>query len=126
MVATLHQLPTLFNSHLKTPAMATGPRYIASEQAAQKTPFPTVVPLLHVTQPLPSNGCFSGFTVIASSKYAMICIVILWERYVPSMAPNCWALNGFHLPVHLGRGKKYTHHRFYVMLTPVASGQVYF
>jgi hypothetical protein len=38
--------------------------------SAQKTPLPTVTPLLHVTQLLPSNGCFTGSTVLVLSKYA--------------------------------------------------------
>jgi hypothetical protein len=37
-----------------------GPRYIASAQTTQKTPLPTVTPLLSVTQPLPGSGCFPG------------------------------------------------------------------
>jgi hypothetical protein len=38
-----------------SPVMATGPRYIALARTAQKTSLPKVTPLLHVTQPLPSN-----------------------------------------------------------------------
>jgi hypothetical protein len=38
--------------------MAAGPRYIASARAAQKTPHPTVTPLLRVTKRLHNNGCF--------------------------------------------------------------------
>jgi hypothetical protein len=49
--------------------MAAGPRYIASARTAQKTPLPTVTPFLRVTQPSPSNGCLSGSTVLALSKY---------------------------------------------------------
>jgi hypothetical protein len=39
---------------------------------AQKTPLSTVTPLLRVTQPLPSNGCFSGSTVLVLSKYVTV------------------------------------------------------
>jgi hypothetical protein len=51
-----------------SPLITAGPRYIALAWTAQ-TQFPTVTPLLCVTQPLPSNGCFSGSTVFALSKY---------------------------------------------------------
>jgi hypothetical protein len=44
--------------------------YIASAQTVQKTLHPTVIPLLRVAQLVPSNGCFSGSTVLAFSKYA--------------------------------------------------------
>jgi hypothetical protein len=54
------------------PVMAAGPRYIAAAQSTLKTPLPTVTPLLRVTRPLRSNGCFSGSTVLALSKYATI------------------------------------------------------
>jgi hypothetical protein len=54
------------------PIMAAGPCYIASAQTAQKTPLPTAIPLLHVTQPLLINGCFSGSTILVLSKYARI------------------------------------------------------
>jgi hypothetical protein len=36
----------------------------------RETPFPTITPLLCVTQPLPNNSCFSGSTVLALRKYA--------------------------------------------------------
>jgi hypothetical protein len=49
---------------------APSPLYVASVRTAQKTPLPTVTPLLVVAQPLPSNGCFCGSTVVAFSKYA--------------------------------------------------------
>jgi hypothetical protein len=57
------------------PVMAAGSHYIASAQTAQKTPLIRVTPLLHITQPLPSNYCFPGSTVLALSKYAT-----LWWR----------------------------------------------
>jgi hypothetical protein len=56
--------------------MAAEPRYIASAQTAQETPLPTITPLLRVTQPLLSNGCFSGSTIFALCKYATISIII--------------------------------------------------
>jgi hypothetical protein len=40
---------------------AGGPRYITSEWTAQKTPLPTVTPLLRVTQPLPGSGSLSDY-----------------------------------------------------------------
>jgi hypothetical protein len=52
--------------------MAVGPRYIVSTRTTQKTPLPTVTPLLRVTKPLPRNSCFSGFTVHYLSKYATV------------------------------------------------------
>jgi hypothetical protein len=52
--------------------MAAAHRYIASARTAQITPLPTVTPLLHVTEPLPSNGGFFVFTVLAFSKYTTI------------------------------------------------------
>jgi hypothetical protein len=52
--------------------MAAGPRYMTSARTAQKTPLPTVTRLLHVTQPLPSNGCFYGFTILALGERATI------------------------------------------------------
>jgi hypothetical protein len=52
--------------------MAVGTLYIASARIAQKTPLPTVIPFLYVTQPLTKHGCFSRFTVSALSKYATI------------------------------------------------------
>jgi hypothetical protein len=42
--------------------------YIVSARIAQKTSLSTFTPLLCVKQPLPSNGCFSGCTVL-SFKY---------------------------------------------------------
>jgi hypothetical protein len=60
------------NCHLKTLVMAAGPRYVASVRTVQKTPLRTLNPLLHITQPLPSNGCFSGSTVLGLSTYATI------------------------------------------------------
>jgi hypothetical protein len=36
----------------------------------QKIPLQTVALLSHVTQQLPSDGCFSGSTVFTLSKYA--------------------------------------------------------
>jgi hypothetical protein len=61
--------------------MAAAPRYIASALTAQKTPLPAVTPSLRVTQPLPSNDCFSGSTVLALSKYATLLKWILKELY---------------------------------------------
>jgi hypothetical protein len=52
--------------------MAAEPRYTASTWTAQKAKLPTVTPLLRVTQPLPSNGRFSGSTILALSKYGTI------------------------------------------------------
>jgi hypothetical protein len=52
--------------------MTAGPRYIESTRTAEKTPLPTVTPLLRVTHPLPSNGYLSGSTILALSKYATI------------------------------------------------------
>jgi hypothetical protein len=57
------------NCCLNTPS-----HYITLAQTAQRTLLPTVTPLLCVTQPLPSNGCFSGSTVHALSKYATMCL----------------------------------------------------
>jgi hypothetical protein len=53
--------------------MASGPPYIASVWTAQKTPLPTVTPLLHVTQSLSSSGYLFGSTILALSKYGTIC-----------------------------------------------------
>jgi hypothetical protein len=55
---------------------AVDPRYIASTRTAQKNLLPSVTLLLRVTQPLPSNGCFSGSTVLNLRKYATIYIYI--------------------------------------------------
>jgi hypothetical protein len=52
--------------------MATGPYYIVSVRTAKKTPLSIVTLLLRVAQPLANNDCFSGFTVLALSKYATI------------------------------------------------------
>jgi hypothetical protein len=52
--------------------MAAGPRYIASARTAEKTQLPKVTQLLRVMKLLPTNGCFSGSTVLALSKYAAI------------------------------------------------------
>jgi hypothetical protein len=54
-----------------SPVLAAGPRYIDSTRTAQKTFLPTVIQLLRVTQPLPSNDYFSG-SIILVSKYATI------------------------------------------------------
>jgi hypothetical protein len=56
--------------------MAAGPLYIASARTAQKTQFPTVTPLLHIKQPLPSNGCFSVSTVHPLSIYGTIFYIL--------------------------------------------------
>jgi hypothetical protein len=61
------------NCCLKTLIMAAGPHYIGSAWTAQKTPLAAVTPLLCVTQHLPSNGSFSGSTVLALSKCATVC-----------------------------------------------------
>jgi hypothetical protein len=50
--------------------MAAGARYAASGPTSQKTPLPTLNPLLRVAQLLPSSGCLYGLTVLALSKYA--------------------------------------------------------
>jgi hypothetical protein len=66
--------------------------YVALEQTAQKTSLPTGTPLLHVcvrclamalvllhvTRPLPSNGGFSGPTILALRKYATISFLVWW------------------------------------------------
>jgi hypothetical protein len=52
--------------------MTADPRYIVSARTAQKTPLPTVTPLLRVTQALPSSGCLSVSTVLVLIKYATI------------------------------------------------------
>jgi hypothetical protein len=54
--------------------MADAARYIASALTAQKTPLPTVIPLLSVTQLLPSNGTFTVSTDLGLSNYATICL----------------------------------------------------
>jgi hypothetical protein len=54
------------------PVMTAGPCYIASARTAQKSPLPTIIPSLRVTQPLPSNGRFYGSTVLALSKHDAI------------------------------------------------------
>jgi hypothetical protein len=64
-----HLTPTYYSSNrrLQTPS-----RYTSSALTAQKTILPTATPLPPVTQPLPSNGCFSGYIVLALSKYVTI------------------------------------------------------
>jgi hypothetical protein len=62
-------ITALANRRMKTTVMAFDPRYITSTRTAQKTTLPTVTLLLRVTQPLPSNDCFSGSTILALSKY---------------------------------------------------------
>jgi hypothetical protein len=62
--------------------MTAGPRFMASAQTAQKTPITTVTPLLRVTQPLPSNGSFSGSTVLALNKYATVLRIALGTKYI--------------------------------------------
>jgi hypothetical protein len=62
--------------------MAAGPRYIASARTAQKTPLPTTLLLLRVTQPLPNNGCFSSSTVFDLSKYATMSSKKVVEKIV--------------------------------------------
>jgi hypothetical protein len=42
----------LIQNHENENVKAAGPRYIASERTAQKTPLPRVTPLLRATQPL--------------------------------------------------------------------------
>jgi hypothetical protein len=67
---------------LKTLVMAAGPRYIASARTAQKTPLPTVTPLLRVTQPLSSNDCLSGSTVLAFNATVLTSYNLKkWEKY---------------------------------------------
>jgi hypothetical protein len=51
--------------------MAAGPRYITSARIAQKkTPIPTVTSMLHSRCLV--NDCFSGYTILALSKYATV------------------------------------------------------
>jgi hypothetical protein len=52
--------------------MEAGPRYTDFARIGQKTPLPAVTSLLRVTQPSPSNGCFSGSTIIAFRNYVTI------------------------------------------------------
>jgi hypothetical protein len=52
--------------------MAGGPHYIASAQTTQKTQFQAVTLFLAVTQPFPSNGCFSCYRLLALSRYATV------------------------------------------------------
>jgi hypothetical protein len=52
------------------------PAYNIWERIVRNTPLPKVTPLLHITQPLPSNGYFSGSTVFALSKYVTIKIFL--------------------------------------------------
>jgi hypothetical protein len=52
--------------------MAAGVRYTALTETAHKTPAQIATPLLHATQLLPSNGCFSGSTVLALREYATV------------------------------------------------------
>jgi hypothetical protein len=52
---------------LKTPS-----RYVVSTRTAQKILLLIITIVLWDREPLPSNSCFSGFTVLALSKYATI------------------------------------------------------
>jgi hypothetical protein len=80
-LAISHQPPTLLTalSSLWT-LLRAGTRYIASTRLSQRTPLPTVTPLLRVTQPLPSNGCFCDSKILTLRKYAtlifMECILL--------------------------------------------------
>jgi hypothetical protein len=65
------KIPSLLTAVSNSVVMAAGPK-VSSARTAQKTPLPKVTPLFRVTQPLRSNGCFSGSTVLALSKYATI------------------------------------------------------
>jgi hypothetical protein len=49
--------------------------HITSARIAQKTPLSTVIPFF-ACYAAACNGCFSGFTVLALSKYATICTEI--------------------------------------------------
>jgi hypothetical protein len=60
-----HLTPTFYSSHCR-------PKTLSRTWKAQRTPVPAVTPLLRVTQPSPSDGCFSGSTVLALSKYATV------------------------------------------------------
>jgi hypothetical protein len=65
--------PYLYRLGTGGPVMAAGGlRCIASARTAHKTSLPTFIPLLRVTQPLHSNGCYSGTTVLTLSKNATI------------------------------------------------------
>jgi hypothetical protein len=57
--------------------MTAGPHDKASVLITQQTPLLTFTPLLPVIQLLPSNGCFSGSTILALSKYG----IIVLQRY---------------------------------------------
>jgi hypothetical protein len=52
--------------------MAAGLRHIALVRTAQKTQLPKLTSLLRVIHLLPSDGYFSGFAVLALSKYTTI------------------------------------------------------
>jgi hypothetical protein len=52
--------------------MTVGPPYMDSTRTAQSTFLLTVTLFLRVTQPLLSNGYFSGSTIFALSKYVTI------------------------------------------------------
>jgi hypothetical protein len=67
-----HQPPTRITAVSRLLILPTRPRYIVLVRTAQTTLLLTVTPLLRVTQPLPSNSCFSGSTVLALSKYATL------------------------------------------------------
>jgi hypothetical protein len=56
--------------------MAAAPLYIASARTERKATLITVITLLRVTQPLHSNGCFSGSTILALSKCATV--ILKW------------------------------------------------
>jgi hypothetical protein len=56
----------------RTVSLAAGPRYMAPARTAKKTPYPEATPLLRVTQPFANNGCSTGSTVLALSKYVTI------------------------------------------------------
>jgi hypothetical protein len=60
--------------------MAAGPRYTASVRTAQKTMLTTVALLLRVTQTLLIRSCFSGSTILALSKYTIVCKQSSWEE----------------------------------------------
>jgi hypothetical protein len=66
LVLYQHKLSTA--DHAKIYALAAVACYLAT----QKTQLPRVIPLLLVSEPLPSNGCFAGYTVLALSKYSTI------------------------------------------------------
>jgi hypothetical protein len=52
-------------------------RYVAPARTTQKTSLPTLIPLLRITEQLHRNGYFTGFTILALSKYATVFFIII-------------------------------------------------